>query len=133
MADAQRGNAEAYRALLDDIGPELMGFLRARVPDSQDLADLYQETFLALHRSRHTYEAPRPVEPWLFAIAAHVVARHLRRRRVRIGREVLVGVLPEEAMAEGGYAPAAACASARSTAADPPRGDRAREARGPLD
>ncbi len=104
MADAQRGNAEAYRALLDDIGPELMGFLRARVSDSQDLADLYQETFLALHRSRHTYEAPRPVEPWLFAIAAHVVARHLRRRRVRIGREVLVGVLPEEAMAEGGYA-----------------------------
>ena len=90
MADAQRGNAEAYRALLDDIGPELMGFLRARVPDSQDLADLYQETFLALHRSRHTYEAPRPVEPWLFAIAAHVVARHLRRRRTRIAREVLV-------------------------------------------
>src|SRR5204863_4201554 len=104
MADAQRGNAEAYRALLDDIGPELMGFLRARVPDSQDLADLYQETFLALHRSRHTYEAPRPVEPWLFAIAAHVVARHLPRRRVRIGREGLVGVLPEEAMPEGGYA-----------------------------
>ena len=104
MAEAQRGNAEAYRALLDDIGPELMGFLRARVPDSQDVGDLYQETFLALHRSRHTYEAPRPVEPWLFAIAAHVVARHMRRRRVRIGREVLVGVLPEEAMTEGGYA-----------------------------
>src|SRR5207249_1032968 len=81
-----------------------MGFLRARLPDSQELGDLYQETFLALHRSRHTYEAPRPVEPWFFAIAAHVVARHLRRRRTRIAREVLVGVLPEEAMADGGHA-----------------------------
>src|SRR5437773_5996938 len=95
MADAQRGNAEAYRALLDDIGPELMGFLRARVPDSQDLGDLYQETFLALHRSRHTYEAPRPVEPWLFAIAAHVVARHMRRRRSRLGRALRLGLVPD--------------------------------------
>ena len=103
MAEAQRGNAEAYRALLDDIGPELIGFLRARVRDSQDLGDLYQETFLALHRSRHTYDASRPVEPWLFAIAAHVVARYMRRRRTRTGREVLVDVLPEDAVVEGGH------------------------------
>jgi len=32
MAEAQRGDAEAYRALLNDIGPEVMGYLRSRVP-----------------------------------------------------------------------------------------------------
>jgi RNA polymerase sigma-70 factor (ECF subfamily) len=103
MAEAQRGNAEAYRALLDDIGPELMGFLRARALSPQDVGDLYQETFLALHRARHTYQAPRPVEPWLFAIAGHVVARHMRRHRTRTRRELLVDSLPEQATEDSGH------------------------------
>src|SRR3989442_56973 len=103
MAEAQRGNVEAYRALLDDVGPEIMGFLRARVRDPQDLADLYQETFLALHRARRTYKPPRPVEPWLFAIARHVLARHTQRDRTRMARELLVDSLPEALTEEGGY------------------------------
>src|SRR5438046_8354829 len=93
MTEAQRGNAEAYRALLDDIGPEIASFLRARVPNPQDVADLYQETFLVLHRARRTYKPSRPVEPWLFAIAGHVVARHMRRQRTRMGRETARDVL----------------------------------------
>jgi hypothetical protein len=36
MAEAQRGNAETYRALLNEVGPEIMAFLRARVPDPQE-------------------------------------------------------------------------------------------------
>jgi len=104
MAEAQRGNAEAYRALLDDIGPEILSFLRARVPNPQDVGDLYQETFLALHRARRTYTPLRPVEPWLFAIAGHVVARHMRRHRTRMGREVPVDLLPEQAMEDSGPA-----------------------------
>src|SRR5881396_2214962 len=97
MTEAQRGNAEAYRALLDDIGPEIASFLRARVPNPQDVGDLYQETFLALHRARRTYTPLRPVEPWLFAIAGHVVAR-------RMGREVPLDLLPEQAMEDSGPA-----------------------------
>ncbi len=102
--EAQRGNVEAYRALLNDIGPEVMGFLRARVPSSQEVDDLCQETLLALHRARRTYRAPRPVAPWLFAIAGHVLARHIRRHRVRMGREVLVDSLPEGATEDSGHA-----------------------------
>jgi RNA polymerase sigma-70 factor (ECF subfamily) len=104
MAEAQRGNGDAYRALLDDIGPELMSFLRARIPNPQEVGDLYQETFLALHRARHTYKPSWPVEPWLFAIAAHIVARHMRRYRVRMKRELLVESAPEQAMEDGGDA-----------------------------
>jgi len=104
MAEAQRGNAGAYRALLDDIGPEILSFLRARVPNPQDVGHLYQETILALHRARRTYTPLRPVEPWLFAIAGHVVARHMRRHRTRMGREVPVDLLPEQAMEDSGPA-----------------------------
>lgn len=104
MAEAQRGDAEAYRALLNDIGPEIMGYLRSRVPSPQEAEDLYQETFLVLHRARRTYRPPRPVEPWLFAIARHVLARHIRQHRVRTGREVLVDSLPEGAAEDSGPA-----------------------------
>jgi RNA polymerase sigma-70 factor (ECF subfamily) len=104
MAEAQRGNVEAYLALLNDIGPEVMGFLRARVPNPQEVNDLYQETLLALHRTRRTYKPPRPVEPWLFAIARHVVARHIRRQRMRMAREVLSDALPEAPVRDSGQA-----------------------------
>ncbi len=103
MAGAQRGNAEAYRALLDEIGPEILNYLRAHVP-GPEVDDLYQETFLALHRARHTYRHPRPVGPWLFAIARHVVARHMRRQRIRAGREILADAPPEAATGDAGHA-----------------------------
>ena len=97
MALAQRGDATAYRALLDDLGPTLVRFLRRRLKDNQDLADAYQDTFLALHRARHTYQPPRPIEPWLFAIARNVAVDYDRRTQRRRRHEVLTENAPEPA------------------------------------
>jgi RNA polymerase sigma-70 factor (ECF subfamily) len=87
MERAQGGDGEAYRALLDDLGPELMRFLSRRL-DSAAAEDAYQDTLLAVHRARHTYRPSRPLEPWLYAIARNVVVDHLRRRRARARWEV---------------------------------------------
>ena len=95
MTLAQHGDATSYRALLDDLGPVLVRFLRRRVRDSQDLADAYQDTFLALHRARHTYQPLRPIEPWLFAIARNVAADYGRRWERRTRHEVLTDSAPE--------------------------------------
>jgi RNA polymerase sigma-70 factor (ECF subfamily) len=97
MERAQRGDREAYRALLEDVSSLLIAFLRRRLSDSPDLEDVYQETLMALHRARHTYEPSRPFEPWLFGIARHVAIDHARRRLARLRREALVDVLPEVA------------------------------------
>jgi RNA polymerase sigma-70 factor (ECF subfamily) len=104
MEATQQGDTEAYRALLEDIGPEIRRFLRSRLPDRQEVDDVYQETLLALHRARHTYKAPRPVEPWLFAIASHVAARYMRRQRARSAREIAVDQIPDWSVAEDGAA-----------------------------
>ena len=96
MAQAQTGHREAYRSLLDDLGPSLMAYVQRRLRNAQDVDDVYQEILLAIHVSRHTYEPGRPVEPWVFAIAAHVLARHWRRSQGRARREVLVDVPPAE-------------------------------------
>jgi RNA polymerase sigma-70 factor, ECF subfamily len=79
-------------------------FVRSRVPMPQDVDDVYQETLLALHGARHTYQPLRPVEPWLFAIAGHVAARHMRHRRTRTATEVLVDVPPDGEMDHGAEA-----------------------------
>lgn len=104
MADAQRGDARAYAALLNDIGPIVLSFLRRRVRSREEADDLYQDVFFALHRARHTYAPARPLEPWLFAIARHVVADHVERRRTRAAREVLVEDPPAPAVEGDGYA-----------------------------
>src|SRR5262249_48929964 len=95
------GNADAYRALLDDLGPDVLRFVRRRVPSAHEVDDVYQETLLALHRARHTYRPSEPVEPWLYAIAGHVVARHMRRRRRRTLHEILVDAQAGALDAEG--------------------------------
>ena len=98
MAAAQDGDHDAYAALLDDIGPFVMRVLRRRVRSDDEAQDLYQEVFMALHRARHTYQRPRPVEPWLFAIVRHVVADHRDGRRRRAAREVLVANPPSRSV-----------------------------------
>lgn len=97
MARAQEGDREAYRALLEDIGPVVLGWLRRWLGNVPDLADVYQDTLVHLHRARHTYDPVRPFEPWLFAVARHCAvdhARRLRRRRL----EVPMAELPDVAI-----------------------------------
>src|SRR4029434_455340 len=105
MAQAQAGDREAYCSLLDNLSPEVMAYLRRALPTPQDVDDLHQEVLLAIHRSRHTYDPGRAVEPWVFAIAAHVLARQWRRSLGRARREVLVDVLPPEQTRTAGPSP----------------------------
>ena len=97
MARAQNGDRDAYRELLEELSPLLAAFLRRHGADAHELDDLRQETLIAMHRARHTYDPGRPLEPWLFAIARSVAIDAHRRRARRQAREVTVATLPEVA------------------------------------
>jgi RNA polymerase sigma-70 factor (ECF subfamily) len=97
MVRVQDGDRDAYRALLDDIHPLVVGWLRRWLADAGDVADVYQDTLVHLHRARRTYDPKRPFEPWLFALARHCAVDHGRRLRHR-AREVLVEEVPEVAV-----------------------------------
>jgi RNA polymerase sigma-70 factor (ECF subfamily) len=104
MAEVQRGDRAAYRALLDDIGPAVRQFVRRRVDDAEDAKDVYQDILMALHGARRTYEPGRPFEPWLFAIARRVVTRRRGERATRETREVHSDVLPDVPVEADGHA-----------------------------
>lgn len=81
MVAAQGGDAAAYRELLRAVALRLRAFLRrrmTRLPD--DVEDLVQETLLAMHNQRHTYDPSQPVTAWLHAIARYKLVDLLRRR-----------------------------------------------------
>jgi RNA polymerase sigma-70 factor, ECF subfamily len=78
------GDEGAYRRLLEEIGRSVRtmaraAFARARVGDG-DIEDAVQETLLAIHLKRHTWDAGQPLAPWAYAIARHKIIDALRRR-----------------------------------------------------
>ena len=78
------GEGAAYEAFLRELGAILRAFLRgrlARVPD--EVEDLVQETLIAVHIQRHTYDAGQPVTAWAHAIARYKMIDFLRRRSIR--------------------------------------------------
>jgi RNA polymerase sigma-70 factor, ECF subfamily len=95
MEQWQRGDPEACKALLDDIGPSLTYFLRRRVADPHELEDVYQEVFMAVFKARHTYQPQRPFEPWLFAIARNIAVDYSNRHWSRARWQELVAEPPE--------------------------------------
>ena len=87
MARAQAGDQQAYRALLQAVGPWLRAIAR-RMLGHEDAEDAVQEILLVVHGVRHTYEPGRPFKPWLSTIATRRCIDILRRRRregLRVG------------------------------------------------
>jgi RNA polymerase sigma-70 factor (ECF subfamily) len=88
------GDAAAYRAFLRDLASHLRGFLRRRLQRLPDeVEDLVQETLLAVHNQRHTYDRAQPLTAWVHAIAKYKLIDFLRRRS---GRDDLTEPLDEE-------------------------------------
>ena len=95
-ARAQAGDEGAYRESLQRIAGRLRTFLRRRMqslPD--DVEDLVQETLLAIHLQRGTYDPEVPVDRWALAIARHKLIDLWRRRGRREALNDPLDALPE--------------------------------------
>jgi RNA polymerase sigma-70 factor, ECF subfamily len=78
------GDEPAYRAFLQELSAHLRAFLRRRLVGLPDeVEDLVQESLLAIHNQRHTYDAGQPLTAWVHAIAKYKLVDLLRRRARR--------------------------------------------------
>ncbi len=93
----QSGQPEAWNELIARYEGRLLAYVIRRVKDRQSAEDIVQETFVGFLTSLPHYDRKRPLESWLFSIAAHKLTDHLRRE----GRRPPVGWQPTSTDATG--------------------------------
>jgi len=78
------GDEAAHRAFLSEAAGLLRAFFRNRLRSApEDAEDLVQETLVALHTRRDSYDSNYPLTAWLYAIARYRLIDFLRRAKHR--------------------------------------------------
>ena len=103
MGEALAGNAASYRVLLSELGKHLRAYFLRRLGREReaDAEDLVQETLMAVHTHRATYEPGRPFTAWAHAIARYKLIDHVRRRRATLPIEDAEALATSEALFAG--------------------------------
>lgn len=84
MLAALGGDGVAYRAMLDDVARLLRVYYAKRLgPAHASAEDLVQETLMAIHTRRMTYDPERPFTAWVYAIARYKLMDHFRQHHIR--------------------------------------------------
>jgi RNA polymerase sigma-70 factor, ECF subfamily len=97
---AQSGDEAAYRQALGLLASRLRAYLRRRLSGLPDeVEDLVQETLLALHLQRGTYDPTLPVSAWAVAIARYKLVDLWRRRGRRDSLHDNLGEVDEQVLA----------------------------------
>jgi RNA polymerase sigma-70 factor (ECF subfamily) len=107
------GDAQAFAEFVGRYRRPVYGYLvRCGVADgARD--DVFQEIFTSIHGAVATYQAERPVRPWVFAIVANAVRSYHRAARVRALAVATPDTEPRDPVAPDGQQ----IAEARETAA----------------
>src|SRR4051812_35030838 len=73
------GESDAWNELIARFEGRLLAFVEGRLGRRSAGEDVVQETFLGFLTSLPNFEDSRPLESYLFSIAAHKLTDHLRR------------------------------------------------------
>ena len=88
VAEAQRGNPEAFGRIFDAYVGPIHRFIASRVNRPSDAEDLTQLVFVKALEALPRYEARGvPFGGWLFRLARNAVIDHVRTHRDHVGLE----------------------------------------------
>jgi RNA polymerase sigma-70 factor, ECF subfamily len=80
MLQSLDGDAASYRRLLTELRDRLHAYFHRRLPSDHARAeDLVQETLMAIHEKRTTFDRDQLVTAWVYAIARYKLFDHFRR------------------------------------------------------
>jgi RNA polymerase sigma-70 factor (ECF subfamily) len=80
MIAALGGDAVAYRKLLQELTRHLRGYYARRLGMAA-AEDVVQETLIAIHSRRATYDPSRPLTAWVYGIARYKLVDEFRRTK----------------------------------------------------
>ncbi len=87
------GEAEAWNDLIGRFEGRLLAYVDSRLRNRAASEDVVQETFVGFLTSLPNYDVGRPLDGYLFSIAAHKLTDQLRRE----GRRPTLPLVPEGA------------------------------------
>jgi RNA polymerase sigma-70 factor (ECF subfamily) len=85
MLKGLEGDGVAHKALLKGLSAYLRAYFKGQLirigRGPADAEDLVQETLIAVHNHRHTYDRSQLLTPWVYAIARYKLVDYLRRAK----------------------------------------------------
>jgi len=82
------GEPRAFEELVQVFGGSVYGYLARAGIQKPAADDLFQETFLRVHKAARRYDPGHPFRVWLFTIANNLIRSHFRKKKVR---RIMVG------------------------------------------
>lgn len=83
MEQFQAGTVDAFNLLVERYSERLMRYLYGFLGDVRRCEDLLQETFLRVHRNRHSYQRIAKFSTWLYTIAGNLARSEYRKQKRR--------------------------------------------------
>lgn len=102
MRKAIAGDEAAYKRLLSDLAVALRASVRRGFSGiaarPSEVEDVVQESLLAIHLKRHTWDQSKPIGPWIMAITRNKIIDDLRRkgRRTEVPIDTMLEILEDE-------------------------------------
>jgi RNA polymerase sigma-70 factor, ECF subfamily len=85
MVAYQNGNIAAFDSLYGRYQNRLYRYFMLKFLNAAMASELFQESFLRVHKARHSFVPDRKFSTWIFSIAANLHKDELRRRTRRPG------------------------------------------------
>lgn len=92
----QRGDAAAMRTLVERFQRDVYRICCRLLGDQHEAEDIAQEAFLRVFRSLHTWDALRPLRPWILSIAINRCRTSLAKRAKRPALTGLLDINPSK-------------------------------------
>lgn len=77
----QNGAEDAFQLLYTRHASKILGYVQARINNSEKAHDIFQEIFVKIHRSKHLYNKNLPVLPWIFTISKNTLIDSIRKNK----------------------------------------------------
>ncbi|MBK9128263.1 MAG: sigma-70 family RNA polymerase sigma factor [Phycisphaerales bacterium] len=84
VARARRGNADAFRQIVDAYKDRIFAFVWRMVRNHHEAEDITQAAFVRAYEALGSYSEKWALSTWLFTITYRLCVNHLRKRRATV-------------------------------------------------
>jgi len=89
------GSQDAFSEIYRRYSPRVYGFIRRRMSREALVDETFQDVFLKLTKSRHTFTEGHSFSPWLFSVINNAITDTLRREKSSLRATEALGQEPE--------------------------------------